>query len=84
MKPHLKAIVLKTSQLKNTCSFFIDQLGFTIKESSPTHFVIHSEGIRILFVQSHNELEVELYLTQKPAKKLFVAEDPNHIKIIVS
>lgn len=84
MRPNLKAIVLKTSRLKETLSFFIDQLGFTIKESSPTHFVIHSEGIRILFIESSNDLEIELYLTQKSATELFVQEDPNHIKIIVS
>ncbi len=83
MHTHLKAIVLKTPRLKETLSFFVDLLGFTIKESSPTHFVIHSNGIRILFVESNNDLEVELYLTQKSTKELFVHEDPNHIKIIV-
>lgn len=84
MKPQLKAIVLKTSRFKETLSFFNDQLGFTIKESSPIHFVIHSKGIRILFIESGNDLEIELYLTQKPTKELFIQEDPNHIKIIVS
>ena len=84
MNPDLKAIVLKTPRLKETLSFFIDQLGFTIKESSPTHFVIYSKGIRILFVHSANGLELELYLTQSSAKELFIREDPNHIKIIVS
>ena len=84
MNPSLKAIVLKTPRFKETLSFFIDHLGFTIKESSPTHFVIHSKGIRILFIESSNDLEIELYLTQKSARELFVQEDPNHIKIIVS
>ena len=84
MNSSLKAIVLKTPRLNETLSFFIDQLGFTIKESSPTHFVIHSKGIRILFIESNNDLEIELYLSQKPTKELFVQEDPNHIKIIVS
>ena len=84
MNPHLKAIVLKTPQLKETLSFFVDQLGFAVKEFSPTHFVIHTKGIRILFVESNNGLEIELYLTEKSAKELCVQEDPNHIKIIVS
>ena len=84
MKPDLKAIVLKTPQLKETLLFFIDQLGFTVKESSPTHFVIYSKGIRILFVTSNQGLEIELYLTHKSVKEPFVQEDPNHIKIIVS
>jgi hypothetical protein len=84
MNPGFKAIVLKTPRLKETLSFFVDQLGITIKETSPTHFVIHSEGIRILFIESNNELEIELYLIQKSAEGLLVQEDPNHIKIIVS
>ena len=84
MNPGFKAIVLKTPRFKETLSFFVDQLGITIKESSPTHFVIHSEGIRILFIDSNNKLEIELYLTQKSTKGLFVQEDPNHIKIIVT
>jgi hypothetical protein len=84
VSPHLKAIVLKTPLLKETLSFFVDQLGFTINESSPTHFVIHAEGIRVLFVESGNGQEIELYLIQKSAKELSVREDPNHIKIIVS
>jgi len=84
VNPSLKAIVLKTPRLKETLSFFIEQLGFIIKESSPTHFAIYSKGIRILFVESTNDLEIELYLTQKSAEELFVLEDPNHIKIIVS
>jgi hypothetical protein len=81
---HLRAVVLKTPRLKETLSFFVNQLGFIIKESSPTHFVIHSKGIRILFVESNNGLEVELYLAHRISKELFVRDDPNHIKIIVS
>ena len=84
MNAHLKAIVLKTPRLRETLSFFVDRFGFTITESSPTHFVIHSKGIRILFVESKNDLEIELYLSHKSAKELFVQEDPNQIKIIVS
>jgi catechol-2,3-dioxygenase len=84
VNPLLKAVVLKTPRLKETLSFFIDHLGFVVKESSPTHFVIHSQGIRILFVESNEGLEIELYVTEKKAKELFVHEDPNHIKIIVS
>lgn len=83
MKPDLKAIVLKTPRLKETLSFYIDRLGFTIKESSPTHFVIHSKGIRILFVESNNSIEIELYLAQKSTKELSVEEDPNYIKVVV-
>ena len=84
MKPSLKAIVLRTPHLKETLAFFSDQLGFIIKESSPTHFVIHSKGIRILFVESDKGMEIELYLIQRSTKEIFVQKDPNQIKIIIS
>ncbi|MDP4265433.1 MAG: hypothetical protein Q8941_23110 [Bacteroidota bacterium] len=84
VKSQLKAIVLKTARLRETRMFFVDQLGFTIKESSPIHFVIHAEGVRILFVESDGGPEVEFYLSPKPGKGLSVMEDPNQIKIIVA
>jgi len=84
LKPHLKALVLKTSRLKETLAFFIDQLGFIIKESSLTHFVIHSKGVRIVFIESKDELEVEFYLNKTLEESLTILEDPNHIKIIIS
>jgi hypothetical protein len=80
---HLKAIVLKTPRLKETLAFFTGELGFMIKESSPTHFVIHSEAIRILFVESNKCLGVEFYLTPKSAGDIIVLKDPNQIKIVV-
>ena len=84
MKPSLKAVVLKTSRLRETQDFFEMTLGMKIEESSLTHFVIYAKGIRILFVESNNGSEVELYLSQKSAKCLSVREDPNQIKIIIS
>jgi catechol-2,3-dioxygenase len=84
MKPCLKAVVLKTSRLRDTLSFFETTLGMKIEESSITHFVIYAKGIRILFVESNDDLEVELYFTQKSVEGLIVQEDPNQIKIIIS
>lgn len=84
MKPRLKAVVLKTSRLKETQDFFETTLGMKIEESSITHFVIYEKGIRVLFVGSDNGLEVELYLTKKSGEALTVQEDPNQIKIIIS
>jgi catechol-2,3-dioxygenase len=84
VKPHLKAVVLKTSRLKETQDFFETTLGMNIVESSITHFVIYAKGIRILFVESNNGPAVELYLTKKSADGLTVQEDPNQIKIIIS
>lgn len=84
MKPQIKAVVFRTPRLAATMAYFIDQLGFLIREYSTTHFVIHSKGIRLLFVESTSSLEVEIYLDNTPAEKLTVLEDPNHIKIIIS
>lgn len=84
MKPRLKAVVLKTSQLRETQDFFETTLRMNIVESSITHFVIYANGIRILFVDSNNGLEVEIYLTKKSAEELIVLKDPNQIKIIIS
>jgi hypothetical protein len=55
-----------------------------IEESSITHFVIYANGIRVLFVDSNNGLEVEIYLTKKSTEELIVLKDPNQIKIIIS
>ena len=55
-----------------------------IEESSASHFVIYEKGIRILFVASDTDLEVELYLSRGLAESLTVQADPNQIKIISS
>ena len=83
MTHQLKAIVLKTPRLKETLAFFTNELGFTIQESSPTHFVIHSDGVRILFVASDSGSAVEFYLSAKSVEGLCVLRDPNLIKIVV-
>jgi len=92
----ISALVFKTSQLKVTKEFFASVLGIAIKESSVTHFVIHSKGIRLLFVHADNNFEIELYvrkrlsrsaknkLTLDPIPALSILEDPNNIKIIIS
>jgi catechol-2,3-dioxygenase len=84
MKTLLKAIVFKTSRLRETQAFFETTLGMKIEESSITHFVVYAKGIRILFVESNSGLEVEFYLTKKSTEGLTVQEDPNQIKIIIS
>jgi hypothetical protein len=81
----LKAIVFRTSKLKETKDFFINELGFVIKESSVTHFVIYSNGIRILFVATAKDFKIEFYMLEPGAKnKLILQEDPNNIKVIIS
>jgi catechol 2,3-dioxygenase-like lactoylglutathione lyase family enzyme len=98
MPTELKAVVLRTSKLKETKDFFVE-LGMAIKESSVTHFLIHSKSIRLLFVESGNDLEVELYLSKSLSAshennltlhsatkipRLAICEDPNGIQIIIS
>jgi hypothetical protein len=90
MAIEIKAVVFKTCNLKATKEFFASTLGITIKESSTTHFVIHSKGIRVLFVESDKDFEVELFTSNK-AEQLVTTksgirkcEDPNGIKIIIS
>jgi hypothetical protein len=84
LKPHLKAVVFRTPRLKETMSFFTGQLGFSINEYSPTHFVIYSKGIRIVYIDSNTEPEVELYLCKSTSEGFTILEDPNQIKIIIS
>jgi hypothetical protein len=84
LKPHLKAVVFKTPRLKETMSYFTDQLGLSIKEYSPTHFVIYSKGIRILFIGSDTDPDVEFYFCKSMGESFTILEDPNQIKIIIS
>jgi hypothetical protein len=65
-------------------SFYSDQLGFKINEYSPTHFVIYSKGIRVVFIGSDTELNVELYFCKSKGESFTTLEDPNQIKIIIS
>ena len=78
----LKAIVFKTSRLKETRDFFDLVLGIQIKEFSGIHFVIHHGDIRILFVESEKDFETELYFSIKDFPQLIIYEDPNQIKVI--
>ncbi len=84
MKPHLKAVVFRTLLLKETMSYFADQLGLGIKEYSPTHFVIYSKGIRVVFIESEDDQNAELYFSKSNGESFTVLEDPNQIKIIIS
>jgi hypothetical protein len=66
-----------------------------IKESSAQHFVIHSKGIRFVFLESPGDFEVGIYmdtpancLKQNKKQELTASEiqsfkDPNGIDIII-
>jgi hypothetical protein len=84
MTPIIKAVVFRTPRLAATKAFFLNQLGFLIREYSTTHFVIYSKDVRLLFVEASGDLEVEIYLDNTPVEKLTVLKDPNHITIIMS
>jgi hypothetical protein len=99
MPTEIKAIVFKTPRLQATKEFYATKLGLVIKEYSATHFVIHSKGIRLLFVDGDHDFEVELYVRKKLGasvenklilhsmhsnSRLSNDEDPNGIKIIIA
>jgi len=84
LKTVLKAIVLKTSRLRETQDFFETTLGVQIEESSISHFVFYAKGIRILFVSSKDVPVVELYFNRKKSQELTVCEDPNQNRIFIS
>jgi hypothetical protein len=83
MKPVLKALVFKTARLKETKIFF-ESLGLMSSESSPVHFVISSNKLRVLYMASEKEFGVEVYLSDQSEKNLTILHDPNQIKIIFS
>jgi catechol-2,3-dioxygenase len=62
MSSRIISVVLRTKILDTTKLFFENNLGFKIKEYSHQHFVIHTKGIRIVFLESETELEPELYI----------------------
>jgi catechol-2,3-dioxygenase len=82
MDTKIKAIVLRTQKLSATKLFFENDLGFRIKEFSHQHFVVHTKGLRILFLQSENEFGVELYIVSESGNFTSL-KDPNDIKIVV-
>jgi hypothetical protein len=84
VKRSIKALVFKTCRLNETEIFFRDKLGLTVLESSPCHFVIHSKGVRILFMAGDKDMAVELYLREPATAEFITLQDPNKIKIIIS
>ena len=79
----LKAIVFRTNRLKETRFFFETVLEMKVKECSLTHFVIHAGDIRILFVETNTDSEVEWYCSKKTGGGITLLKDPNQIKIII-
>jgi catechol-2,3-dioxygenase len=96
MPSDIKAIVFKTTQLKATKDFFENILKLQIKESSARHFVLYSKSIRVVFVETPNDFEVEMYvndktnhltaaLTGETTDALFRSyKDPNGIHVIIA
>jgi len=95
MPAAIKAIVFKTTRLKTTRHFFEHVLNLPIKESTALHFVIYSKGVRLVFVESLADFEVEMYISNKamqlpgaalPAVNTANVEsskDPNGITVVV-
>ncbi|MDR6762044.1 hypothetical protein J2Y38_002255 [Flavobacterium sp. 2755] len=92
MAPEIKAIVFKTPLLKATKLFF-ENIGFQIKETSLMHFVIYSKNLRLVFLKSERDFEIELYTNEKESSEKCLSEkcdehsfetseDPNGIKMV--
>ncbi|WP_291143896.1 hypothetical protein [Flavobacterium sp. UBA7680] len=92
MASEIKAIVFKTPLLKATKLFF-ENIGFQIKETSLMHFVIYSKNLRLVFLKSERDFEIELYTNEKESSEKCLtekcnehsfetSEDPNKIKVI--
>jgi hypothetical protein len=96
MPSAIKAIVFKTTQLKATRQFFESILNIQIKEGYARHFVIYSKNIRIVFVESFSDFEVEIYVKDKsnhlpkeiepgtPGPDFKSCKDPNGIRIVIT
>jgi catechol-2,3-dioxygenase len=96
MPADIKAIVFKTTQLKATKDFFENILKLQIKESSARHFVLYSKSIRMVFVETPNDFEVEMYINDKSIQNakemppgIAIADfksykDPNGMRIIIA
>lgn len=80
MNSRIISVVLRTKILETTKLFFENNLGFKIKEYSHQHFVIHTKGIRIVFLESDTELEPELYI-ETNILNCTNQIDPNGIKL---
>ncbi|MCF6133150.1 hypothetical protein [Flavobacterium wongokense] len=83
--PEIKAVVFKTPELKTTRLFFENTLKFNIEESSVRHFVIYSKGLRLIFIASQKDFEIELYLSEAAGSNqtsFKIDNDPNGINII--
>jgi hypothetical protein len=83
VKTVIRAIVFRTPLLKETEMFFRDTLALTIRESSPTHFLIYARGIRIVFMETKEDPEVEIYLSSETQRQICILKDPNLIKVII-
>lgn len=80
MDSRIVSVVLRTKNLNSTKLFFENHLGFKIKECSLQHFVIHSKGVRIVFLETETEFETELYIEANTINCTRLI-DPNGIKL---
>ena len=95
MPPVTKAVVIKTPHLKASLKFFRHTLKLRITERSARHFVISTQGVRLVFVAAVKDFEVELYFadplqgenskaaSQSKAAPVKHYKDPNGITVII-
>jgi len=80
MKSLVKAVVFKTPNLETSKHFFENSLDFKIRECSAQHFVLSSKGVRIVFIQTDSDFEIELFVDSK-IEEILSLNDPNGIHI---
>lgn len=81
----IKAIVFKTPALNESREFFEQRIGLQIVESSARHFVLNAKGTRLVFIDSVDDFEIELYAEDAAADNddIKTFKDPNGINIIL-
>lgn len=85
MAPRVNSVVLRTQYLSTTKLFFESCLGLRIKEASAKHFVLHTKGLRLVFLDSDSDFGIELYVDVKKESPTTPGcfQDPNGIRIFV-
>jgi catechol-2,3-dioxygenase len=80
MSTDLKAVVFKTTKLVETKHYFESVIGIKLKENSAKHFVLHSKGIRVVFIETDDTFGIELFIDKKIEMSGFHKE-PNDFSV---
>lgn len=94
MATGIKAVVFKTGKLQATKDFFEKRIGLRITEASAQHFVLQSQGVRIVFLGFSGGFETGFYIHEEATRlpkatepgtasaDIETCKDPNGISIV--